>query len=93
MELRAAEALVGVIRSPLALLMTVQAQKRDLQKSGPVTTQKLFDWFQKVSWSKETESLTKGTLELVAIGCAPPPVLHPPSHPSLHCCVHHALIA
>ena len=57
------EALVGCVRSPLAMLMLVQAQRRELGKSGTVTTKRLFDWFMKVNWSADTEKVTMSFLD------------------------------
>ena len=51
------------MRSPLALLMLAQAQRKELSKAGIVTTKKLFEWFKNVSWSAETEKVTLAFLD------------------------------
>ncbi len=54
----------AVVRTPLALLMMIVAEKKDLEKQvGAVTTQKLFQWFQQCRWSAHTEKLSKNLLE------------------------------
>ena len=37
------EALVGVVRSPLSLLMIIVAQRRELEKAGAASVKKLFE--------------------------------------------------
>ena len=71
------EALVGVVRSPLSLLMIIVAQRRELEKAGAASVKKLFAFLKTVNWSSETEKITEGLLETTA-----PPITQAPLNPS-----------